>query len=294
MWALYVVLIFIVAWNHIVLSIDEGDDNSNSKSFVSIFKSHEGLHSMKWSNYIYTYDEEFSNLKRKFDERGVGIKLLELGVQNGGSLHMWRKYFGPSASITGVDINPKVCELLGPNFIQHHNIHTHCFDITDNSKIEEHLSDTFDVILDDASHRAQAVIDSFLILFKKLNPGGVYIIEDLATSYHEKFGGGMFDEKSAIEYFKLLIELLHFDFIPESNQELFDNTIGQKINSENTKYLIRWIRSITFEEQLIFIKKWPSAKTLSKIVYSGNVTLIAEIYSDPDETAKYFQNTEEL
>lgn len=297
MWSFYAIWIFVVAWNHIFVIVSSIDDD-NSKSFISIFKNHRGHSSIKWSNYIYTYDEEFSSLRRKFDERGLGIKLLELGVQNGGSLHIWRKYFGPSASITGVDINPKVCKFLGPNLIQDHNIQTYCFDITDESKVEEHLPGMFDIIVDDASHRSKDVIVSFLTLFRKLNPGGVYVIEDLATSYYDdsEFEGGLWDEKSSIEFFKLMVEIINVYSIPPKYRQKFDDKIVQRIGEDNVEYLILWIKGITFEDQLLFIKKASTAREKSKTVLVGDLTLVTDIPSMITDTlsVQYSRNAEEL
>jgi len=59
----------------------------------------------KWHHYIPLYDRYFSSF------RGRKIRFLEIGVSNGGSLQMWRKYFGDDAIIFGIDINPK-CEKL--------------------------------------------------------------------------------------------------------------------------------------------------------------------------------------
>ena len=55
----------------------------------------------KWSHYLPMYHRHF----KKF--RGKAINLLEIGLLGGGSLKMWRKYFGNKANIYGVDIGPQ-------------------------------------------------------------------------------------------------------------------------------------------------------------------------------------------
>ena len=56
--------------------------------------------SIKWTHYMALYDRHFN----KF--RGKKMHILEIGVRRGGSLQMWKKYFGAQAMIYGVDIDP--------------------------------------------------------------------------------------------------------------------------------------------------------------------------------------------
>lgn len=59
----------------------------------------------KWINYFAVYEKWFSPY------RGKDIVFVEVGVQNGGSAQMWKKYFGKSAQVVGVDINPNCKQL---------------------------------------------------------------------------------------------------------------------------------------------------------------------------------------
>src|SRR5437764_7355436 len=65
------------------------------------FYEHDGATINKWRSYLSIYDKYL----RKFRE--TEVRILEIGVWRGGSLSMWRKYFGPDAVIFGVDINPE-------------------------------------------------------------------------------------------------------------------------------------------------------------------------------------------
>ena len=56
--------------------------------------------SIKHSSYFKSYEHFFSNYRNK------EITFIEIGVLNGGSLFMWRDYFGPQARIIGIDLNP--------------------------------------------------------------------------------------------------------------------------------------------------------------------------------------------
>jgi hypothetical protein len=65
------------------------------------FTDHQGRVIHKWHQYFDVYHNHFNRF------RGKNITFLEIGVSQGGSLQMWRKYFGPQAKIYGIDINRK-------------------------------------------------------------------------------------------------------------------------------------------------------------------------------------------
>ena len=63
----------------------------------------------KWTHYFEAYDRHFSKY------RGQEIVVLEIGVSQGGSLQMWRDYFGPKAKIYGLDMEPNCITLANEN-----------------------------------------------------------------------------------------------------------------------------------------------------------------------------------
>jgi len=54
----------------------------------------------KWKHYFEIYDRHFSRF------RDTEVHVVEFGVSQGGSLQMWKQYFGPNSKIFGIDINP--------------------------------------------------------------------------------------------------------------------------------------------------------------------------------------------
>jgi len=76
-----------------------------TNSFREVFYAHHGKVSDKWDHYIDTYGEIFAPLREK------SVALLEVGIQNGGSLEIWATYFQNARVIIGIDIDPK-CALL--------------------------------------------------------------------------------------------------------------------------------------------------------------------------------------
>ena len=79
------------------------DDKPNAEmlsaaSYAAFIDSPEP--SFKHTTYFSAYDALLSKY------RGKPITFVEIGVLNGGSLFMWREFFGPKARIIGVDLNP--------------------------------------------------------------------------------------------------------------------------------------------------------------------------------------------
>ena len=149
----------------------------------------------KWHHYIPIYDHYFSPFK------GRDIKLLEIGVSKGGSLQLWRKYFGNKATIFGIDIEPECIKYSTP---------------TEQIRIGSQIDESFlksvikemggvDIILDDGSHHMKHIPVTLKILYPYLNYGGIYMIEDLHTAYWKKYGGG-YDAKN--NFFKFVMDLV--------------------------------------------------------------------------------------
>ncbi len=134
--------------------------------------------SIKYDSYFPVYEA----MLQKYVGREVTI--VEVGVFNGGSLFMWRKFFGPKARIIGIDLNPDAREW-----------EKHGFEIY----IGDQSSDTFwaelfqkigkvDVLIDDGGHtNLQQIVTSHHAI-QNINDGGVLIVEDVHTNYFREFG----------------------------------------------------------------------------------------------------------
>jgi hypothetical protein len=131
-------------------------------------------HQYKGIGFLDTYE-------RYFEPRRLGVKtFVEIGVQNGQSLRLWEEYF-PNASIFGVDINP-LCKKHETDrikvFIGDQNDHEFLQDL------RQRLG-PIDILLDDGSHVTRHQIATFDVLYPSIQPGGLFIIEDLICSYEE-------------------------------------------------------------------------------------------------------------
>ena len=112
------------------------------------------------------------------DYRDIEFNLLEIGVYNGASVKMWKEYF-PKATIVAIDINPE-CKQY-----EEDRIHIHIGDQTDTVFLNDVFNKYkhFEVILDDGGHSWKQQIVSFETLFPLLTQGGMYLFEDMHTSY---------------------------------------------------------------------------------------------------------------
>ncbi len=108
--------------------------------------------------------------------RNKSFSLLELGVFNGGSLETWRDYF-PHAQIYGVDINEE-CKR-----VESERITVIIDDLSVEENVEKLCQLNASIIIDDASHIWSHQIKSLFHLFNALPHGGMFIMEDLETSF---------------------------------------------------------------------------------------------------------------
>jgi hypothetical protein len=143
--------------------------------------------SNKWGGHWYCqhYERHFAPLRKK------DITLLEVGIGNGSSLRMWRKYFS-RGRIYGLDILDKSAH-------NEKRIRTFQGDQSDETFLRLVIKEiaTPDIIIDDGSHLNKHVLKTFEVLFPLLADRGIYVIEDTLTSYWPSFGGGSQDLTNA-------------------------------------------------------------------------------------------------
>ena len=163
------------------------------------FYSHGKRPAHKWAHYLHLYDHYLDRF------RGTAVKMIEIGVLEGGSLDMWRRYFGPDASIVGIDIDPRCADRVDPPNV------VRIGSQADRAFLEGVVAEfgAPNLILDDGSHIAKHQRASFEILFPLLQDGGLYIIEDAHTSYWNEWDGGYRRRGTAIEMAKSLVDDLH-------------------------------------------------------------------------------------
>jgi len=179
--------------------------------------------------------------EKEFFRRREDIKtLLEIGIEGGGSLKIWKNYF-PNALIHGVDIQKKCMKEEAKR------IKISIGDQAD-SKFLTTLGD-YDIIIDDGGHMMEQQKTSFKHLFSHVNSGGVYVIEDLLTSYWPKFDGKLKNENTTVEMLKGLIDNLH------AHWRQTHHKIRKFYPAEKPGYLDTHIDYMNIYDSIIFIGK---------------------------------------
>jgi 23S rRNA U2552 (ribose-2'-O)-methylase RlmE/FtsJ len=134
-------------------------------------------------NTVHSYGPLYAQLFTPL--RHSTTSVLEIGIQSGGSLRAWRDYF-PNATVYGVDIDPSCM------FVEE-RIETVVADQGDyNGLLLPLLNKTFDIVIDDGSHKLTDQVLSFFYLWPTVRMGGLYCIEDPqdpATLGHFKVHG---------------------------------------------------------------------------------------------------------
>ena len=158
-----------------------------------------GIH--KWTHYFPAYERHFARFRQQ------AVTLVEIGCGAGGSLQMWRRYFGPHARIVGLDINP-ACAAF-----EEDGIFVRIGGQSDTGFLDAVMAEfgPVQIIIDDGSHKMADVAASFAHLY--LHPAfdvcGVYLIEDLHTAYWPEYGGGYRHRDSFIETAKAHVDELN-------------------------------------------------------------------------------------
>jgi hypothetical protein len=138
------------------------------------------------------------------------MRVLEIGLYNGGSFRMWRDYL-PNATLHGIDIDQRTLAYQD----EVANSQVRLVDQGDPRALAAFLAElggNYDFILDDGGHTMEQQIVSFEILWPSLMPGGIYAIEDLGTSYFLDYGGrGLREPGTAIDFCKDLADAVNRD-----------------------------------------------------------------------------------
>jgi hypothetical protein len=248
------------------------------KGFREEFNAQSNKVSDKWDLYLSIYERAFAPYQEQ------EISLLEIGIQNGGSLEVYARYFRNHKLIVGCDIDPRCARLSYP---AHKNINVVVGDANTVETKEriEGLGSNFDIIIDDGSHTSDDIVISFLNYFSKLRPGGLYVIEDLHASYWQSHGGGLFHPSSSMQFLKDLSDLLNLEHwgVPNTAQEF--------LAARHPRYALaimdrdlRGLHSIQFFNSVCLISKDPAGQepSLGARRIRGTVAAVVSEIQDQD------------
>jgi cephalosporin hydroxylase len=173
----------------------EATDRPVSGELVSVFNDTDNVH--KWQHYLPVYESAI--------ERARPIRILEIGVFQGGSLQMWKKFVHAESVIVGIDIDAACVRFDDPN----RQVHVRIGAQQDVSFLKRVIDEfgPFDVIVDDGSHLSSHTVSTFRYLFPNgLVDGGMYIVEDLHCNYWK---GWRDHSRSFLDFTNSLIDAMH-------------------------------------------------------------------------------------
>lgn len=217
------------------------------KTINDLHRNRTGKTSDKWASYLPVYDRIF--LPCKDDS----LSLLEVGVQNGGSLEVWAGYFSNAEKIVGCDIDPQCGSLIYDD----DRISVVVGDVNAESTFNEIRahSSAFDIIIDDGSHHSDDIFRAFVNYFQILRPGGIYIVEDTHTMYWDDYQGGILKQTTAHCFFKLFVDVINYQ---HWKNDLSINTLFATFfpMSKIPSFLTEgWVEGIEFYNSMVIVRK---------------------------------------
>lgn len=199
----------------------------------------------KWDCYFDVYERYFTPW------RGKSGTFVEIGIQGGGSLQMWREFFGPDMRIIGVDISPDCAQFAEGN------TEVMIGDQGDPAFLKQliHRAGPIDLFLDDGGHTMQQQILTFDMCFPVMRERSVFICEDVHTSYFPPYGGGLREPGSFIEHMKGKIDELN----------------GYHHWGDGVTDFTRSATSIAFFDSMVVVEKAPHPKPRNYVAVGGVV-----------------------
>lgn len=212
----------------------------------------------KWKHYFEIYDRHFSRF------RGTDVHIVEFGVFQGGSMQMWKQYFGPKAKIYGIDINPH-CKQL-----EEDQVEILICDQEDRKALRSLVEKIprIDILIDDGGHMMRQQIYTFEELFPHVDKNGVYLCEDMHTSYWPVWRGGYKKRGTFIEYSKNFIDYINAWHSVQPNKL-------------SVSEFTRSVHSLHYYDSILVIEKRPIEKPYD--MKSGTLPSIPD-YQAPKRT----------
>ncbi|SIO59021.1 Glycosyltransferase, GT2 family [Burkholderia sp. GAS332] len=225
------------------------------KTLKELYELHHGKVSDKWSIYL----SEYERLLREF--RDSPVNLLEIGIQNGGSLEIWAEFLKAHNRIIGCDINtdcarleyadPRIVVVIGD---------------ANQPEVEREIArhaESLHIVIDDGSHRSGDIIKSFLLYFPKLIDGGIFIAEDLHCSYWQEFDGGLHYPHSSMAFFKALADIVNREHwgVSKTGADLLRG-FYEHYDCEPHVDISASIHSVEFVNSVCIVRKMPAAQNI--------------------------------
>lgn len=208
------------------------DEIANRKNSAFEAFNNAKYFSTKHTSYFPIYDQLFRSFQ------GTALTFVEVGVLHGGSLYMFRDFFGQNARIIGIDANKSALKFSDD------------FEIFIGDQSDPKFWDDFfkligpiDVLLDDGGHKNVQQIQTVVSALPYVRDGGLIVVEDTHTSFMYEFGNP--NKKSFINWAALKAKNLtkRHSFVNNADNLLssvssvsfFDSFVAFHISMENSK-----------------------------------------------------------
>ncbi|MBL6598422.1 MAG: class I SAM-dependent methyltransferase [Alphaproteobacteria bacterium] len=218
---------------------------SQRPTLREIYENHRGRQAMKWDHYLDIYQRYLEPY------RGTGAHILEIGVFKGGSLQIWREYFGDDARLTAIDNDPETQKVVDEDmmlFIGGQGDPEFLATVRDTVP-------SFDIVIDDGSHVSSDQIASFECLFPHLNERGLYIVEDVHAGYwptHTSPGSPTF-----IDFASDLVNSQHSWYQHEVGIRSFAEPPSRRAKARPSTEFARQVEALHFHDSILIIEKCP-------------------------------------
>ena len=215
--------------------------------------------STKWEKYFKIYDDVLTKYKNK------KIDFVEIGIFQGGSLEIWKKFFGNQARIIGIDLNSE-CKKFEKNG----------FEIFIGNQSNEKFWDNFfnevgpaDIILDDGGHTNEQQIKTVINCLSNIKDGGILITEDTHTSYMSKYGNP--HKYSFINFTKKIIDDVNLTY-PFNNKKKFKISLN------------KYVYGISFYESIVIFNVDRARCKINKFLINTGVSSGIEDFKHKDSS----------
>lgn len=228
----------------------QADDSTPADTPIGgIFEKTDNVHKLR--HYLPIYQGALTRTER----------MLEIGVDRGGSLQMWREHL-PRATIVGLDINPESARHDDPG----RDIHVRIGDQTDSQFLGTVIEEfgPFDTVLDDGGHTPKQMIGSFRYLFPRLRPGGVYIVEDVCANYWTIYRD---QRESFIDFTKWLMDAMHAHYLEMSSVYQIMEDHPKRLEEVQVPFAATIIDRIEVFDSVVVIHRAEESKRLPRAVF---------------------------
>jgi hypothetical protein len=234
----------------------------------------------KFYHYLHAnFDRFYPQYMEKY--RGKYFRMLEIGLDTGNGSLLWQEYF-PCATLVGLEYNVDKTQNKGASSIQ--TIVGDQGDATflKTTFLQQANGGNFDLIVDDGGHHYEQQRTSYEVLFDKaLNPGGLYVMEDIETSYWQKgthlYGkpvtrGGVAEPTTIVNQLKNVVDVV--------NKKFHDNTYVEFGPVDQLVSLI------SFGSNVIFLEKKTKEHCINERPYVWPDRLVGPARSQPVDANK--------